>query len=164
MIRNLIAIVGIAVCSVLGMAGAQAQSKNLLVGTWALNTAKSPSDGPQMKNNVSKIEAVDDGIHLVNEGLVGKDQIFRVEFTVMFDGKDYPWTGSIGGKPITTVDTISYQKIDDYTYRVTEKFQGQARNTQKWVVSKDGKTRSVTMTSTDAQGQERSQTLVYDKQ
>jgi hypothetical protein len=117
-----------------------------------------------MKNNVSKIDAVEGGIRLVNEGLVSQNQTFRVEYTAKFDGKDYPWKGSIGGKPLTSVDTIAYHKVDDYTYDVTEKSKGQVVNTQKWVVSKDGKTRTVTMTSKNAQGQERTQTLVYDKQ
>jgi len=164
MIRSLIAIFSIAVCSITFLGGAQAQAENLLIGTWALNTEKSPSNGTSMKNNVSKIEAVEGGIHMVNEGLVGQDQIFRVEFTAKFDGKDYPWKGTIGGKPFSAVDTIAYQKIDDYTYQVTEKAKGQVTDTQKWVVSKDGKTRTVTMTSKDAQGQEKTQTLVYNKQ
>jgi hypothetical protein len=64
------------------------------------------------------------------------------------------------GKPLTVADAITFQKIDDYTYELLNKTMGEVIMTQKWVLSKDGRTRTVT--STRHQGN--TMTTVYEKE
>jgi hypothetical protein len=144
---------------------AQSQAANSLLGTWTLNMAKSTSSGTPMKSNTSRIEAVDGGIRLINEGTYESGQTMRVEYTVRLDGKDYPWKGVFAGKALAAVDSVAMKKIDDYTFEVTEKGKGQVVTTQRWVISKDGKTRTVTTTGINSEGRPGNrQTLVYEKQ
>ena len=61
-------------------------------------------------------------------------------------------------------DMVALKKIDDYNYEFTNKKDGKVMTSGKVVYSKDGKTRTVTTSGTNAQGQKTSNTVVYDKQ
>jgi hypothetical protein len=137
-----------------------------LVGTWKLNLAKSKySPGPPPKSGTTKITAVAGGINLVADGVDDKGQATRASYTAKFDGKDYPEKATIGGKPNpNNADAIAWKKIDDYTYESTAKLKGQVMTTTHYVISRDGKTRTNTVTGKDAQGQTVNNTLVYEKQ
>jgi len=85
----------------------------------------------------------------------------RVNTTVTckYDGKRCPITGA----PV--VDTISYKRVDANT-TTSESFKknGEPYQTATTVVSKDGKTKTVTFKGIDAQGKPIAGTIVYDKQ
>jgi len=71
----------------------------------------------------------------------------------------------LDGKPNPNgADAVSYKKIDDYTYEVTAKLKGKTLNVARHVISKDGKTRTVTTTGTNAQGQKLNDITVFEKQ
>jgi hypothetical protein len=80
------------------------------------------------------------------------------EWTGLFDGKDYPVTGDAAS------DVRSYKRIDDRTLEFTGKKEAKVTITGRVVVSADGKTRTVTVSGTDAKGNKTSTTSVYDKQ
>jgi hypothetical protein len=80
------------------------------------------------------------------------------EWTGKFDGKDYPITGD------PAADMRAYKPVNDHTLALTEKKGGKITNTGRVVVSADGKTRTVTVSGTDANGKKMSVTFVYDKQ
>jgi hypothetical protein len=80
------------------------------------------------------------------------------EWTGKFDGKDYPVTGDANG------DVRSYRMINQNTLTLTNKKNGKPTLTGRIVVSGDGKTRTVTTTTTDAQGKKVTNVAVYDKQ
>ena len=61
-------------------------------------------------------------------------------------------------------DTVSWKRIDDYTYEVTNKLKGKTLTVARHAISKDGKTRTVTTTGTNAQGQKVNNTTVFEKQ
>ena len=146
--------------------GVRAQN-NPLVGTWKLNLAKSKySPGPPPKSGTTKIVAVPGGIRLVADGVDDKGQATRAAYTAKFDGKDYPEKASIGGKPNPNpnADAITWKKSDDYTYESTAKLKGQVMTTTHYVISRDGKTRTNTVTGKNAQGQAVNNTIVYEKQ
>jgi hypothetical protein len=61
-------------------------------------------------------------------------------------------------------DMISARRVDDYTYETTARLKGNVLAVTKVVVSKDGRTRTNTVTGKNAQGQTVSNTVVYEKQ
>jgi hypothetical protein len=56
------------------------------------------------------------------------------------------------------------KKIDDYTYEATTKLKGKTLTVARHVISKDGKTRTVTTTGSNAQGQKVNDVTVFEKQ
>jgi hypothetical protein len=61
-------------------------------------------------------------------------------------------------------DMRSYKVVDDHTLDITQKKDGKVSGTGKIVVSKDGKSRTVTIHSTNAEGKKVETVGVYDKQ
>ena len=139
---------------------------DMLSGTWKLNLAKSkysPANLTPKGGSMTKIEAVQNGIKLVNDGVDSQNRKTHLEYTATFDGKDVP-VKTIDGKPSPDQDAIMWKKIDDYTYENTAMLKGKALTTTRVVVSRDGKTRTNTVTGKNAQGQTISNTVVFDKQ
>jgi hypothetical protein len=137
-----------------------------LIGTWKLNLAKSKyNPGPPPKSPTTlKITAAAGGIRVVADGVNAQGQVTHTDYTAKFDGKDYPRTATAGGKPDgTAYDSIALKKIDAYNVDATEKLKGQMLGVAHWTISQDGKTRTVTGTVKDAQGQPTNNTLVWDK-
>jgi hypothetical protein len=143
-----------------------AMGADTLVGTWKLNVAKSKySPGPAPQSNTIKFDAVDGGIKLTADGVDAQGRKTHNDYTAKYDGKDYPAHPMLDGKPNpNAADTVSYKKIDDYTYEVTAKLKGKTLNVARHVISKDGKTRTVTTTGTNAQGQKLNDVTVFEKQ
>lgn len=152
-----------AAVAVLTMAGAsnlQAQS-NPVVGTWKLNVEKSKFDpGPAPKSQTRKIEAEGDGLKYTFEGVSADGKTVTYGFTVKFDGKDYPITGS---HP-SGADSVSAKKTDANHYEATLKKGGKAVGTGKVSVSADGKVTTVDASGTNAAGAKTHDMLVYEKQ
>ena len=130
------------------------------VGTWQLNLAKSSySPGPAPKSQTLKIEAWgDDGITYAADGVGADGKPTHTEFQAKYDGKDYPFKGN------PDADRLSYKRIDANTLEVTTTLKGKNTTAVKVVVSADGKTRTVTQTGMNAQGQALKISSVYEKQ
>jgi len=162
----------VAICTVLllavvALSAARVSAEDMRAGTWKLNIAKSKfSPGPPPKGpNTQKIESVENGSQLVADGVNAQGQKTHNEYTVKYDGKDYPQHPTIDGMPDPNgADTISVKKIDDRTYEVTTKRKGEVLATIKDVISSDGKTRTATITGKNAQGQAVNTVVVYEKQ
>jgi hypothetical protein len=149
------------------LAAWSAQAADPLSGTWKENVAKSTySPGPAPKvAGTTRIEVAQGGVKLVNDAVNAQGQAVHQEYTAKFDGKDYPLTATLDGKPNpNAADAISWKKIDDYTYENTGKLKGQALTTTHMMVSKDGKTRTNMVSGKNAQGQVVKNTVVYEKQ
>ena len=130
---------------------------NPQLGTWKLNEAKSKFAG-QARNHTVIYEAVGDQIKITVDGVDESGGAVHNEWTGKFDGQDYPVTGD--GK----VDARSYRKIGKNTLELTNKKDGKATLTGRIVISRYGKTRTVTTTTTDEQGKKVTNVAVYDKQ
>ncbi|MEN3370527.1 MAG: hypothetical protein V7609_2670 [Verrucomicrobiota bacterium] len=128
------------------------------MGTWKLNEAKSKLGTGAPKNNTVVYAAAGDSIKVTVDGTDADGKSAHSEWTGKFDGKDYPVTGD------ATANMRSYKQIDDRTLELTNKKDGKMTVTGKIVVSADGKTRTVTMSGTNAKGEKIESVGVYDKQ
>jgi hypothetical protein len=138
---------------------AAAQQKDPFVGTWNLNLAKSKySPGPPPKSTTTTYEAAGKGykVSVKQEPASGPAQ--QWSYTTELDGKDSPITGN---NP--NADAIAVKRIDANTLESVNKKGGKVVSTQKIVVAADGKTRTVTTTGTNAQGEKVHNVAVYEK-
>ena len=139
---------------------AAAAQKDPFVGTWRLNLAKSKySPGPAPKGTTSTYEAAGKGYKVTVKTEPASGPAQEWSYTSNLDGKDSPITGN---NP--NADTIAAKRIDANTIEAVSKKGGKITTTQKNVVAADGKTRTVTTTGTDAQGQKINNVAVYEKQ
>jgi hypothetical protein len=79
-------------------------------------------------------------------------------YTADFDGKDNPISGS------AIADTVALTRVDDRTTERTDKKGGQVVQRLTRVVAEDGRTMTVTVSGTNAQGQPFNNVLIFDKQ
>lgn len=156
--NNLLKVSLAAICAIVLSASAALAGDNWL-GTWKLDGAKSKfSPGPMPKTQTLKFEQTKDGIQLTTDGVGADGTVLHGSYVSTFDGKDVVWTGN------PDADMASPKKVDDNSYDNTWKKGGKATMSAKVVVSKDGKTLTVTQTGTNAKGQAVSNVAVYDKQ
>jgi hypothetical protein len=139
---------------------------DLMSGTWKINVAKSKfSPGPAPKSGTRTNTAVDGGMKVVTDGVNSEGKKTHNEYTVKFDGKDYPEKPMVDGKPNPDgADTISMKKIDDNNYETTTKKMGKVLAVTKIVVSKDGKTTTATTTGKNTKGETVNNVVVAEKQ
>jgi hypothetical protein len=128
------------------------------MGTWKLNEAKSKLNPSGPKNHTVVYAAAGDSVKVTVDGTDAAGKPTHNEWTGKFDGKEYGVTGD------AMSDMRSYKRIDDRTLEFTGTKGGKVMVTGRVEVSADGKTRTVTTTGTDAQGNKGSSTAVYDKQ
>jgi hypothetical protein len=148
----------LALCFV-GVAVVFAQDANM--GTWKLNEAKSTFATGATKNTTVVYEAAEaagDNVKVTVDGTDKDGKATHNEWTGTFDGKDYPVTGD------PNTNTRSLKKVDDHTLELIGKKDGKVVTTGRIVVSADGKTRTVTTSTTDSTGKKAKSTAVYDKQ
>ena len=130
---------------------------NPQMGTWKLNEAKSKLAG-KARNHTVLYEASGDQTKVTVDGVDENGGTVHSEWTGKFDGKDYPVTGDANS------DVRSYRMINKNTLSISGKKDGKVTLSGRIVVSRDGKTRTVTTTTTNAQGKKVMNTAVYDKQ
>jgi len=135
-----------------------AQAADPTSGTWELNLAKSKfSPGPPPKSQTRTYEVTGEDVKFTAKGINAEGKPILVEYTAKYDGKDYPVTGS------KDFDAISLRRVDVVTAEGTSKKAGKVVQTSKRVVSKDGKTLTLTVKGTNAKGQAVNNVSVYDK-
>ncbi len=145
-------LVGVMITSV-GMFGADS---NNFIGTWKLNVEKSKFDpGPMPKSLTMTIEASDGGVKNSSTGEQGDGTPINSSYTAKYDGKDYPVTGDT---------TIAMKEVNANTHTYTQKRGGKVSGTGRGVISNGGKTMTLTLTGTNAEGKKFHNVTVYDKQ
>src|ERR1700674_619185 len=128
------------------------------MGTWKLNESKSKIAPGTAKNITVVYAAAGDSVKLTVDGIDGDGKPTHNEWTGKFDSKDYPVAGD------ATQHMRSYNKIHDHHFEMTVKKYGKVTMTGNLETSADGKSRTVTITGTDAKGEKFTNTAVYDKQ
>jgi hypothetical protein len=164
--RTRLAVICVGLFALLAFFTVTAMGADMLAGTWKLNVAKSKfSPGPAPQGNTVKFEAIDGGIKLVADGVDSQGKKTHNEYTAKYDGKDNPTKPMLDGKPNpNAADMVANKKIDDNTYEATTKLKGKTLTVARHVIAKDGKTRTVTTTGTNAQGQKVNDMTVFEKQ
>ena len=131
---------------------------NANMGTWKLNEAKSMNPAGFPKNTTVVYEAQGDNVKVTTDGTDRDGKPMHTEWTGKYDGKDYP----LAGDP--TADARSYRKIDDHNYALANKKDGKVATSGHIVLSKDGKSRTLSITGTDSAGKKVTSVAMYDKQ
>src|SRR5262245_37093821 len=128
------------------------------VGTWNLNVEKSKySPGPAPKSQVLTIEAAGDAEKVTSEIVTATGGKTSTTYTAPYDGKPHPIKGS------ETADSVTLKRIDSHTTERVDSKAGKPVSTYRRVVSKDGKTMTVTIKGTDAKGQAMNNVVVFEK-
>ena|SRR6266566_5824032 len=157
--RKSLLMVSLAACSAIVLSSSVALAAENWLGAWKLDVAKSKFvPGPGPKSQTLKFEATTDGIKLTVDRVSAEGKATHGGYVSKFDGQDVP----VEGNP--DADMVSPKRIDDNSYENIWKKGGKATITAKAVVSKDGKTLTVTLTGTDSQGRTVNSTAVYKKQ
>ena len=149
----------VAVCGLALLSGSAATAADNWVGTWNLNVTKSKfKPGPALKSQTLKFESTADGIKLTGDSVDVDGKAMHTEYVSKFDGTDVPWSGN------PNADTAMPKRMDANHYRNVWKKNGKATITADVMVSKDGKTLTVTQTGKDAKGRVMDTVEVFDKQ
>ena len=129
-----------------------------LIGTWKLNVEKSKFDpGPGPKSQTLTWKASGNGFDFRVDSVNAQGQTTQTA-SGNFDGKPYPF------KTATVTGMRTSKWIDANTAEEVDTVNGEVRTTRRAVLSKDGKTMTVTATGVNAQGQKVNNVIVYEKQ
>jgi hypothetical protein len=138
--------------------GVQAQT-DPLIGTWRLNVAKSKFDpGPPPMAETRIYEAFGNGIKSTQTRVEAGGNKSTISYSALYDGKDYPYMGS------PDADTIALRRVDANTIEATLKKSGKVTLNVKAVMSADRKTRTLTMSGTNAKGQRVNNVTIWERQ
>lgn len=136
------------------------RAQSTLVGTWKLNLAKSKYNSGQPPQSLTRtVESQGEKVKYTFEGVAADGKAIAYSFTVSYDGKDYPITGS--GAP-GGADTITIKRVNPSSCESVLKKAGQPVLTTTAKVSTDGKT--TTLTQNPISGTGPTNNLVFDKQ
>lgn len=130
---------------------------NPMMGKWKLNESKSKLSANGPKNHTVVYSPAGDSVKVTVDGTDKAGKATHNEWTGKFDGKDYPVTGD------AMSDARSYKMVNANTLDITTKKGKKVTGTGRIVASPDGKTRTVTLNGTNADGKKFSSTAVYDK-
>ena len=127
------------------------------MGTWKLNEAKSKL-APGMGKNTTVVYAEQgDKIKITTEGVDKDGKPTHGVWIGKWDGKAYSSKGNMAW------DAAAYKVVDDHTNDITTMKEGKVMWTGRIAVSADGRSRTVTISGTDANGKKFSSKVVYDK-
>jgi hypothetical protein len=133
----------------------------LFVGRWKVDVAKSRyQPGPGPKSETLRFEPVGEGFKISLDG-VNEQGPYHSEGTGKFDGIDVPVVATPARQARFT---YAFSRIDDHTWDIAIKVNGQRRILVHNVVSDDGKTMRAVSTAVTNQGQITSQVVIYEKQ
>jgi hypothetical protein len=154
MLKTRIAVMAVALSLAMTVASLAATPH---IGTWKLNEPKSKIPAGMGKNNTVTYTEQKDKIKIAVEGLDKNGKPVHSVWVGKFDGKAYPLKGS------PSVDAVAYRTVNDRTNDITALKGGKVMWSGKITVAPDGKSRTVTINGTDANGKKFSGKAVYDK-
>ena len=154
MIKTRIAAVAVAL-SFLGAAACFAVSPQM--GTWKLNEGKSKLVPGMGKNTTVVYSEQKDKIKVTVDGVDKDGKPTHSVWVGKWDGKAYPAKGNMSW------NSAAYKMVDDHTNEITAMKDGKVVWSGKITVAKDGKSRTVTVNGTGADGKKFKGKAVYDK-
>jgi hypothetical protein len=127
-------------------------------GHLKLNESKSKITPGTLKNTQVVYSSMAGQVKITADGIDASGKPSHTEWSGKIDGKDYPVTGDPNS------DARSYTKVNEQTLTTTNKKNGKVTVTGQIVVSPDGRTRTVTLHGTTAEGKKFKNVAVYDKE
>jgi VCBS repeat-containing protein len=127
------------------------------LGTWKLNEAKSKMPPGMGKNTTVVYSEQKDQIKVDVTGVDKDGKPTHGVWVGKFDGKAYPSKGNLSW------NSAAYKVVNDRTNEITTMKDGKTLWTGTITVSADGKSRTVTINGTGADGKKFSGKVVYDK-
>jgi hypothetical protein len=139
-------------------------AQDVQTGRWTLNVAKS-----QFKTSAAPktqiVTIVPDG----KDGLKVSADVVRANgakaafaYAAQYDGKEYPRTET--GDGAVPGQTVTIKRVDPRTLERVTFLKGKKLVIEKWAISSDGKTRTVTQSGVGTDGKPVDNVLVYEKQ
>jgi hypothetical protein len=140
--------VSLVLAILLAAAGLQAQD-NPIMGTWTLNVSKSKYvSEPPPRSRTLKFEPVgSNGLKLINDAVLANGEKTHVEETFLQDGREH----------------VNVQ-FDAYNSLTINRKGGKTVQALKRIVSQDGRTLTIIVARTDANGHPVDDIRVFDKQ
>jgi len=154
MIKTRIAVVAVAASFVAATACFAASPQ---MGTWKLNEAKSKIPAGMGKNTTVVYAEQKDKIKVTVDGVDKDGKPTHSVWIGKFDGKAYPVKGNL------PYNAVAYKMVNDRTNEITTMKDGKIAWTGTITVSADGKSRTVTLNGTGADGKKFKGKAVYDK-
>ena len=128
------------------------------MGTWKLNEAKSKlAPGSGKNTTVTYTAEKGDKIKVTVEGMDKDGKPTHSVWVGKFDGEIYPVKGNL------PYNEVMYKVENDHTNDITARKDGKVLWTGKITVAKDGKSRLVNVSGTDANGKKFKTKAFYDK-
>jgi len=157
--RKSLLVGALVVCAVMVFSSSIVLAADNWIGTWKLNVEKSKySPGPAPKSLTLEVRGLQGGIRHTSDGVNAEGKATHTTYSSKFDGKDVPFEGN------PDADTHAPKKIDDNSFENVWKKGGKATVTVRAVVSKDGKTFTVSLTGKNAKGETVNNTAVFEKE
>ena len=154
MMKTRIAVVAVALSFV---AAAACFAANPHMGTWKLNEAKSKLVPGMGKNSTVVYSEQKDKVKITVDGVDKDGKPTHSVWVGKFDGKAYPVKGNL------PYNSVAYKVVNDRTNDITAMKDGKIGWSGRITVSADGKSRTVTINGTDANGKKFKGKAVYDK-
>jgi hypothetical protein len=135
-----------------------AMAEDLFVGTWRFNVAKSRvGTNPAPKSSTTKIVAVENGLKFEMDTVDADGKTTHSDGGWILDGKEHV-------DPANPSRARTCTRIDTYTIICVFKRDGKEIGTMEDVLSKDGKTGTMTTKGTNAKGEPVNTMAVWEKQ
>jgi hypothetical protein len=130
------------------------------VGTWTLDLAKSKQDPnePALKSSVRTYTATADGLKVSIHNVDVDGAAHDTGSTFTYDGKPHPVTGP------TDYDTIAVTRVSTNESKAKLIKSGKVIGHLTRVISKDGKTMTITVNDTNAKGAKIHDVTVFKRQ
>src|SRR5256885_9541656 len=116
------------------------------MGTWKLNEAKSKLVPGMGKNTTVTYAEQKDKIKITVDGVDKDGKPTHSVWVGKFDGKAYPLKGNLA------YNSVAYKVVNDRTNDITTLKDGKAMWSGRIAVAADGKSRTVTISGTEANG------------
>ncbi len=139
------------------MAAAACFAASPQMGTWKLNEAKSKLVPGMGKNTTVTYAEQKDKIKITVDGVDKDGKPTHSVWVGKFDGKAYPVKGNL------PYNSVAYRVVNDRTNDITAMKDGKIGWSGQITVAADGKSRTVTINGTDANGKKFKAKAVYDK-
>ena len=156
--RFAFALVAVVAVSVMGWA------EDVQTGHWTLNVAKSQfktSAAPKTQIVTITPEGKD-GVKVTADVVRANGAKAAFSYAGQYDGKENPRTetgdGAVPGQMVTM------KRVDNHTVERITYLKGKKLVIEKWEISRDGKTRTVTQSGVGPDGKPVDNVLVYEKQ